>query len=64
MSKTCSHLGTIRKVKPSARLRGARLKTGSEWVHQNLPDVRARCFLVIESLVVVMQPLTIARQVT
>lgn len=33
MSKRCSHLGTIRKVKPSARGCEECLKTGSEWVH-------------------------------
>jgi hypothetical protein len=33
MSKICSHLGTIRKVKPSARGCEECLKMGSEWVH-------------------------------
>jgi hypothetical protein len=33
MSKTCAHLGTIRKVTPSARGCEECLKTGSKWVH-------------------------------
>lgn len=33
MSKNCSHLDTIRKVKPSARGCEECLKTGSPWVH-------------------------------
>jgi hypothetical protein len=33
MSKSCSHLGTIRRVTPSARGCEECLKTGSEWVH-------------------------------
>jgi Zn-finger in ubiquitin-hydrolases and other protein len=33
MRKSCSHLGTIKKVTPSARGCEECLKTGSAWVH-------------------------------
>ena len=33
MSKSCSHLGTIKRVTPSARGCEECLKTGSKWVH-------------------------------
>jgi hypothetical protein len=33
VSKSCSHLGTVRRVTPSARGCEECLKTGSEWVH-------------------------------
>lgn len=36
MSKSCSHLGTIRKVTPSALGCEECLKTGSLWVHLRL----------------------------
>jgi hypothetical protein len=36
MTKTCGHLGSIRKVTPSARGCEECLKMGSEWVHLRL----------------------------
>jgi ubiquitin-hydrolase Zn-finger-containing protein len=33
MTKVCSHLGSIKKVTPSARGCEECLKTGSQWVH-------------------------------
>jgi hypothetical protein len=63
MSKSCSHLGTIRMVTPSARGCEECLKTGSEWVHLRI--CRSTDTLVVAiNRRVVMQPVIIMHRVT